>query len=37
MSQIYKVQLVIMSPFILASFILLAPFYGAYKLISTLA
>ena len=36
MSQIYKVQLVIMSPLVLVSFILLTPIYGVYKLVTTL-
>jgi len=36
MSQFYKVQLIIMSPLVVVSFILLAPIYGIYRLISNL-
>lgn len=34
MYQIYKIQLLIMSPLVVASFILLAPFYLINKLFS---
>jgi hypothetical protein len=36
MSQIYKVQLLLMSPLVVVSFILLAPIYVAYRLVSNL-